>query len=116
MGWDAFGLPAENAAIERSVTPADWTESNISVMRSQMELLGCQFDWEREVMTCRPDYYRWTQEIFLELWKRGLAYQKESSVNWDPVDETVLANEQVYASSRFKPRAFVQRSFYRIFN
>ncbi|KAI8082560.1 leucyl-tRNA synthetase [Gilbertella persicaria] len=95
MGWDAFGLPAENAAIERSIHPAAWTTKNIAAMKEQMSKLCIDFDWSKEVTTCDPDYYRWTQYIFLELHRAGLAYQKEAVVNWDPVDQTVLANEQV---------------------
>ncbi|KAF9111500.1 hypothetical protein BGX27_004839 [Mortierella sp. AM989] len=95
MGWDAFGLPAENAAIERGIHPNDWTIKNIRIMKTQMEKILVDFDWERELRTCSPDYYRWTQYIFLKLHESGLAYQKEAIVNWDPIDETVLANEQV---------------------
>ena len=100
MGWDAFGLPAENAAIERKIEPGVWTDSNIAQMRGQLGRLGLSIDWDREVATCHSDYYRWTQWLFLELHAGGLAYQKDATVNWDPVDQTVLANEQVDADGR----------------
>lgn len=95
MGWDAFGLPAENAAIERQVHPAEWTYSNIEAMKQQQKALGISYDWEREVTTCAPDYYKWTQWLFLLFYKRGLAYKKKAAVNWCPQCATVLANEQV---------------------
>ena len=95
MGWDAFGLPAENAAIERGINPEIWTKDNISHMKSQLSVLGLSVDWEKEFATCNEDYYKWTQFLFLELFKSGLVYKKKSEVNWDPIDKTVLANEQV---------------------
>ncbi|MGJ3248500.1 MAG: leucine--tRNA ligase [Elainellaceae cyanobacterium] len=100
MGWDAFGLPAENAAIDRGIHPATWTYQNIDQMREQMRQIGISFDWDREVTTCSSDYYHWTQWIFLEFFKAGLAYQREAAVNWDPIDQTVLANEQVDSDGR----------------
>ena len=95
MGWDAFGMPAENAAIQRQVAPSDWTRSNVDYMRGQLAQLGFAYDWDRELTTCDADYYRWEQWFFLELLKKGLVYRRKSMVNWDPVDQTVLANEQV---------------------
>ncbi|CAN6633337.1 leucine--tRNA ligase, mitochondrial [Trichomonascus vanleenenianus] len=95
MGWDAFGLPAENAAVERGIDPAVWTRDNIAKMKEQMNQMFADFDWEREVVSCSPDYYRWTQKLFIMMYEAGLAYRKEAKVNWDPVEQTVLANEQV---------------------
>ncbi len=95
MGWDAFGLPAENAAIVEKKHPAEWTIHNIKTMRAQLKSMGLSLDWSRELATCHPDYYKHEQLFFIEMLKSGLAYKKESEVNWDPVDKTVLANEQV---------------------
>ena len=97
MGWDAFGLPAENAAIEHGVHPAIWTYENIDYMRSQLKKLGISYDWDREVTTCDPSYYKWEQLIFIKMLERGLAYRRRSTVNWCPSCQTVLANEQVEA-------------------
>ncbi|NCJ06349.1 leucine--tRNA ligase [Synechococcales cyanobacterium C] len=114
MGWDAFGLPAENAAIDRGVHPAQWTYQNIAQMRQELKRLGLSYDWNCELATCSPDYYRWTQWIFLQFLAAGLAYQKESAVNWDPVDQTVLANEQVDSEGRsWRSGAKVERKLLR---
>ncbi|MDX2098591.1 MAG: leucine--tRNA ligase [Leptolyngbyaceae cyanobacterium bins.59] len=114
MGWDAFGLPAENAAIKQGTHPAKWTYQNIAQMRSELKRLGLSYDWRREVATCSPDYYRWTQWIFLEFFNAGLAYQKEAAVNWDPIDQTVLANEQVDSEGRaWRSGAKVERKLLR---
>ncbi len=109
MGWDAFGLPAENAAIERGIHPGDWTWSNIANMRDQLKLLGLSLDWSREFATCDPAYYGKQQAWFLELFKRGLVYRKDSVVNWDPVDNTVLANEQVVDGRGWRSGAIVEK-------
>jgi len=114
MGWDAFGLPAENAAIDRGIHPAKWTYQNIDQMRAELQRLGLSYDWSREVATCAPDYYRWTQWLFLEFFQAGLAYQKEAAVNWDPIDQTVLANEQVDSQGRsWRSGAIVERRLLR---
>jgi leucyl-tRNA synthetase len=109
MGWDAFGMPAENAAIKRGVPPAKWTYENIEDMRGQMNRLGYAYDWTREVMTCRPEYYRWEQWLFTKMFEKGLVYRKNSVVNWDPVDQTVLANEQVIDGRGWRSDALVER-------
>ncbi len=109
MGWDAFGLAAENAAMERGVHPRAWTEANIAIMRAQLKLLGVSIDWSREFATCDPSYYGRQQALFLELYRRGLAYRKEGLVNWDPVDQTVLANEQVENGLGWRSGAPVER-------
>ena len=108
MGWDAFGLPAENAAIQNKVDPQSWTEQNIQSMKSQLERLGFSYDWSKEVKTCDPNYFKWEQEIFTKLQQNGLVYRKKSLVNWDPVDETVLANEQVIDGKGWRSGATVE--------
>ncbi len=109
MGWDAFGLPAENAAMKNNVPPAKWTRENIAYMRKQLKRLGLGYDWERELATCDVDYYRWEQWLFIQLYKKGLIYKKTSPVNWDPVDQTVLANEQVIDGRGWRSGALVER-------
>lgn len=109
MGWDAFGLPAENAAIENGVMPAKWTEDNIRGMRKQLKRMGFAIDWSRELTTCRPEYYRWEQWLFIRLFKKGLVYRQKALVNWDPVDQTVLANEQVVDGRGWRSGAIVER-------
>ena len=109
MGWDAFGMPAENAAIKHGVPPAEWTYKNIAEMRGQLARLGYAYDWSREVTTCRPEYYRWEQWLFTRMFEKGLVYRKNSVVNWDPVDQTVLANEQVIDGRGWRSDALVER-------
>jgi len=109
MGWDAFGLPAENAAIKKNVHPAKWTYENIANMRSQLKPIGFSYDWEREIATCDPEYYKHEQKMFLDFLKSGLAYRKEATVNWDPVDNTVLANEQVIEGRGWRSGAIIER-------
>src|SRR5690349_9050763 len=109
MGWDAFGLPAENAAIKHKTAPAKWTYANIEHMRAQMQAMGYAFDWSREFATCRPDYYVHEQRMFVRLMKQGLAYRRNSVVNWDPVDQTVLANEQVIDGRGWRTGALVEK-------
>jgi leucyl-tRNA synthetase len=109
MGWDSFGMPAENAARQNKLDPKTWTEKNIAVMRSQLKRLGLSIDWDKEISTCSPDYYKHQQEFFLELYDKGLVYRKESYVNWDPVDQTVLANEQVIDGKGWRSGAVVER-------
>ena len=109
MGWDAFGLPAENAAMANSVPPAKWTYDNIAYMKKQLQSLGFAIDWERELATCKPDYYRWNQWLFLRMLEKGLVYKKTGTVNWDPVDQTVLANEQVIDGRGWRTGALVEK-------
>jgi len=109
MGWDAFGLPAENAAIAHQVAPAKWTFENIAYMRDQLKKLGLSVDWDREFATCTPEYYHWEQWLFVQLYKKGLIYRKLSTVNWDPVDQTVLANEQVENGRGWRSGALVEK-------
>ncbi|MBL3590370.1 MAG: leucine--tRNA ligase [gamma proteobacterium endosymbiont of Lamellibrachia anaximandri] len=109
MGWDAFGLPAENAARKNKAAPAGWTYDNIEYMKGQLNSLGFGYDWDRELATCRPEYYKWEQWLFTELYKKGLVYRKSAVVNWDPVDQTVLANEQVIDGRGWRSGALVER-------
>ena len=109
MGWDAFGLPAENAAIKNKTAPAQWTYANIEHMREQLQTMGYAIDWSREFATCRPDYYRWEQLMFTRLFKQGIVYRRNSVVNWDPVDQTVLANEQVVDGRGWRSGAPVEK-------
>ncbi len=109
MGWDAFGLPAENAAMQNKVAPAEWTYQNIKYMRLQLKRLGFSYNWDNEVATCRPEYYRWEQWLFTKMFEKGLAYKKTATVNWDPVDKTVLANEQVIDGKGWRSGAAVEK-------
>ena len=109
MGWDSFGMPAENAARENNLNPKIWTEKNIQVMKTQLLKLGLSLDWDREISTCSEEYYKHQQLFFLEMYEKGLVYRKENYVNWDPVDETVLANEQVIDGKGWRSGAIVQR-------
>ena len=111
MGWDAFGLPAENAAITEQKSPEEWTYKNIKTMKSQLKSMGFSFDWRKELATCHPEYYKHEQEFFIEMFKGGLAYKKESEVNWDPVDKTVLANEQVIDGRGWRSGAEVEKKY-----
>ena len=109
MGWDSFGMPAENAARQNNLDPKDWTEKNITAMKNQLKKLGLSIDWDREISTCSPDYYKHQQQFFLELYDKGLVYRKENYVNWDPIDQTVLANEQVIDGKGWRSGAPVER-------
>lgn len=109
MGWDAFGMPAENAAIKSKVPPAEWTYANISYMKKQLQAMGFAIDWSRELAACDPEYYRWNQWMFLKMLEKGIAYRKTQVVNWDPVDNTVLANEQVVDGRGWRSGALVEK-------
>ena len=109
MGWDAFGLPAENAAIQNKLHPKEWTEKNISLMKAQLQRLGLSIDWEREISTCDETYYKHQQSLFAFFYKKKLTYKKESYVNWDPVDQTVLANEQVIDGKGWRSGGVVEK-------
>lgn len=109
MGWDAFGLPAENAAIQFGIHPRDWTNSNIENMKQQLQKLDLDLDWDRELATCNEGYYRYQQELFIDLYNAGLAYKKDALVNWDPIDQTVLANEQVIDGKGWRTGATVEK-------
>ena len=109
MGWDSFGLPAENAARENNLHPKDWTKKNIETMKTQLKLLGLSLDWNREISTCDPEYYKHQQEFFLELFEKGLVYIKDTYVNWDPAEQSVLANEQVIDGRGWRSGVVVER-------
>src|SRR5579862_6534960 len=119
IGFDAFGLPAENAAIKRGIQPAKWTYSNIEAMTKQIDQIGTSYDWDHTLITCKPDYYRWNQWMFLKLYENGIAYRAKAVVNWDPEEKTVLANEQVIDGRGERSGALVERKeleqwFYKI--
>ena len=109
IGWDAFGLPAENAALKNNTPPAKWTYENIGYMKNQLTRLGFGYDWSREIATCNPKYYKWEQWLFVKLFEKGLVYKKNSLVNWDPVDQTVLANEQVIDGRGWRSDALIEK-------
>ena len=109
MGWDSFGLPAENAARENNLHPKDWTKKNIETMKKQLKLLGLSLDWNREISTCDPNYYKHQQEFFIELFEKKLVYKKDTYVNWDPAEQTVLANEQVIDGKGWRSGVAVER-------
>ena len=109
MGWDAFGLPAENASKQNNLHPKSWTKNNIQTMKNQLKLLGLSIDWKLEISTCDEDYYRHQQEIFLDFYNQGLIFRKETYVNWDPVEQSVLANEQVIDGKGWRSNAPVER-------
>ena len=109
MGWDSFGLPAENAARENNLHPKTWTKSNISVMKNQLKKMGLSLDWDREISTCSEKYYKHQQLFFLELYEKGLVYRKENYVNWDPIEQTVLANEQVIDGKGWRSGANIEK-------
>lgn len=112
MGWDAFGMPAENAAILNNTSPAKWTYDNVSYMKKQLSSLGLAIDWSREIITCSPKYYKWNQWIFLKMFKRGIIYKKTGIVNWDPIEKTVLANEQVINGRGWRSDAIIEKKKY----
>jgi leucyl-tRNA synthetase len=109
MGFDSFGLPAENAAIKNGVDPEGWTLGNIESMKVQLKRLGLSYDWDIDLATCKPDYFRWNQWLFIQMYKKGLVYRKKGWVNWDPVDNTVLANEQVIDGKGWRSGAVVEK-------
>jgi leucyl-tRNA synthetase len=109
MGWDAFGMPAENAAMANNVPPAQWTYANIAHMKQQMQAMGLAIDWSREMTACTPEYYKWNQWMFLKMLEKGIIYKKTGTVNWDPVDQTVLANEQVIDGRGWRSNALIEK-------